>query len=294
VRGSLCAARRRPCTAAAAGARASRRCSTRSRAATEAPGKPSLSPRRRRHGRCSCSRRRSCRPHSPSRSRSPSASRSTCRAPRSTTCSATSGARRARRCCARCGRRSVRWRRRSSRPRFSARPAARRCEAAGERCGGSSPCSGRSRSGARATGARPAARSAGRSTSGSGSPRAPSTLPPCAQVLYLSADLPYERAADVLRHVAGIGISGRQIQRLLEAESEHIQAAIGPARAEGEEPLRRRFRRAGRDGGTAGAARVLQLRKLKTSGLWEQYWARRFRQEGAVLPEAARRVQGSR
>jgi len=39
---------------------------------------------------------------------------------------------------------------------------------------------------------------------------------------------------------------------------------------------------------------VLQLRKLKTSGLWEQYWARRFRQEGAVLPEAARRVQGSR
>jgi len=114
------------------------------------------------------------------------------------------------------------------------------------------------------------------------------------QVLYLSADLPYERAADVLRHVAGIGISGRQIQRLLEAESEHIQAAIGPARAEGEEPLRRRFRRAGRDGATAGAARVLQLRKLKTSGLWEQYWARRFRQEGTVPPEAARRVQGSR
>jgi len=100
------------------------------------------------------------------------------------------------------------------------------------------------------------------------------------QVLYLSADLPYERAADVLRHVAGIGISGRQIQRLLEAESEHIEAAIGQAEADGEAPLRRRFRRAGRDGATAGAARVLQLRKLKTSGLWDQYWAHRFRQEG--------------
>ena len=114
------------------------------------------------------------------------------------------------------------------------------------------------------------------------------------QVLYLSADLPYERAADVLRHVAGIGISGRQIQRLLEAESEHIQAAIGQVHPEGEAPLRRRFRRAGRDGSTAGAARVLQLRKLKTSGLWEQYWARRFRQEGAVPAEAAGRSQRSR
>src|SRR3989442_4387920 len=118
------------------------------------------------------------------------------------------------------------------------------------------------------------------------------------QVLYLSADLPYERAADVLRHVAGIGISGRQIQRLLEAESQHIEAAIGQVHPEvhpeGEAPLRRRFRRAGRDGATAGAARGLQVRKLKTSGLWEQYWARRFRQEGAVPPEAARRSQGSR
>ena len=114
------------------------------------------------------------------------------------------------------------------------------------------------------------------------------------QVLYLSADLPYERAADVLRHVAGIGISGRQIQRLLEAESEHIEAAIGQARSEGEAPLRRRFRRAGRDGETAGAARVLQLRKLKTSGLWEQYWARRFRQEGTVPGDAQRPARGSR
>ena len=113
------------------------------------------------------------------------------------------------------------------------------------------------------------------------------------QVLYLSADLPYERAADVLRHVAGIGISGRQIQRLLEAESEHIEAAIGQVHSdvqpEGEAPLRRRFRRAGRDGGTAGAARVLQLRKLKTSGMWDQYWARRFRQEGTAAPEPTRR-----
>ena len=109
------------------------------------------------------------------------------------------------------------------------------------------------------------------------------------QVLYLSADLPYERAADVLRHVAGIGISGRQIQRLLEAESEHIEAAIGQVQPEGEAPLRRRFRRAGRDGATAGAARVLQLRKLKTSGMWDQYWARRFRQEGTVAAEPTRR-----
>ena len=110
------------------------------------------------------------------------------------------------------------------------------------------------------------------------------------QGLYLSADLPYERAADVLRHVAGIGISGRQIQRLLEAESEHIEAAIGQVQPEGAAaPLRRRFRRAGRDGATAGAARVLQLRKLKTSGMWDQYWARRFRQEGTVAAEPTRR-----
>jgi DNA-directed RNA polymerase subunit RPC12/RpoP len=98
------------------------------------------------------------------------------------------------------------------------------------------------------------------------------------QVLFLSADLPYERAAEVLRHVGGIGISGRQIQRLLEAESEHIDAAIaGPAVEEGE-PLRRRFRRAGKRAATPpGAERVLKLRRLRSSGLWEQYWARRFR-----------------
>src|SRR2546430_16996020 len=84
------------------------------------------------------------------------------------------------------------------------------------------------------------------------------------QVLYLSADLPYERAADVLRHVAGIGISGRQIQRLLEAESEHIQAAIGQVHPDGEAPLRRRFRRAGGDRAPAGAAPRPPVRQPQT------------------------------
>jgi hypothetical protein len=99
------------------------------------------------------------------------------------------------------------------------------------------------------------------------------------QALYLTADLPYERAADVLRHVGGIGISGRQIQRLLEAESAFIEAALGRAREAHAVSLSRRFRRAGKLGATAGAERVQQLRALKTSGRWDEYWARRFRQE---------------
>jgi hypothetical protein len=100
----------------------------------------------------------------------------------------------------------------------------------------------------------------------------------CEQALYLAADLPYERAADVLRHVGGIGISGRQIQRLVRAESAHIEAALGKPPREREDALRRRFRHAGRGHATAGAQRVLRLRQLKTSGLWEEYWGRRFRE----------------
>ena len=110
------------------------------------------------------------------------------------------------------------------------------------------------------------------------------------QALYLAADLPYERAADVLRHVGGIGMSGRQIQLLLEEEADHIEAALGPGPDELAESaaavLRRRFRRNGKDGGTAGAQRVLQLRQLRTSGLWDAYWARRFEQERAAAPAA--------
>jgi hypothetical protein len=107
------------------------------------------------------------------------------------------------------------------------------------------------------------------------------------QALYLSADLPYERAADVLRIFGGIGISGRQIQRLLEAESAHIEAAIGVATDEGPGAVRRRFRRAGKHGASAGVARVMQLRQLKSSGLWDEYWARRVRQEGADTTRGA-------
>jgi hypothetical protein len=99
------------------------------------------------------------------------------------------------------------------------------------------------------------------------------------QALYLAAELPYERAADVLRHVGGVGISGRQIQRLLEAESEQIEAVLGAEPApEAEASLRRRFRRAGKAGAVAGAQRVLQLRQLKASGRWDEYWAARFQQ----------------
>jgi hypothetical protein len=101
------------------------------------------------------------------------------------------------------------------------------------------------------------------------------------QALYLSADLPYERAADVLRMFGGIGISGRQIQRLVEAESTHIEAAIGTVADEEPGTVRRRFRRAGKHGASAGVARVMQLRQLKNSGRWDEYWARRVRQEGA-------------
>jgi len=104
------------------------------------------------------------------------------------------------------------------------------------------------------------------------------------QALYLAADLPYERAADVLRHVGGIGISGRQIQRLVRAEISHIEAALGKPPREREDALRRRFRRAGRGRVTAGAQRVLRLRQLKTSGLWEEYWGRRFREEPTPRP----------
>lgn len=98
----------------------------------------------------------------------------------------------------------------------------------------------------------------------------------CEQALYLAADLPYERAADVLRHVGGIGISGRQIQRLLQAEAEHLEAAVGAPQTEPETVVRSRFRRAPK---TTGVQRVLQLRQLKSSGRWDEYWTSRFQQE---------------
>ena len=116
------------------------------------------------------------------------------------------------------------------------------------------------------------------------------------QALYLAADLPYERAAEVLRHVGGIGMSGRQIQHLLEEEAAHIDAALsGPApgsvsRDEPDPILGRRFRRGGRHIDSPGAQRVSQLRRLRTSGLWDQYWAKRFEQERTtpLLPEPER------
>lgn len=110
------------------------------------------------------------------------------------------------------------------------------------------------------------------------------------QALYLTADLPYERAADVLRHVGGIGISGRQIQRLLEVESAHIEAALGTRRDEQVTGLERRFRRAGKQRATAGAGRVQQLRQLKTSGRWDEYWTRRFQQERVARDVSPRKT----
>jgi hypothetical protein len=101
----------------------------------------------------------------------------------------------------------------------------------------------------------------------------------CEQALYLAADLSYERAADVLRHVGGIGISGRQIQRLLEAEGEHLAGAVGAPTSEPGTTLRTRFRRTAR---STGVDRVLQLRRLKSSGKWDEYWASRFRSERAA------------
>jgi hypothetical protein len=103
----------------------------------------------------------------------------------------------------------------------------------------------------------------------------------CEQALYLAADLSYERAAEVLRHVGGIGISGRQIQRLLRAEKSRIEAALNGRDAGSEAMPRRRFRRAGKTA-TAGAERLRRLRQLKNSGLWEEYWACRFRDERAA------------
>ena len=113
------------------------------------------------------------------------------------------------------------------------------------------------------------------------------------QALYLTADLPYERAADVLRHVGGIGISGRQIQRLLEEESAHIEAALGTRRER--VPVSGGGSAAsGKDGETAGAERVQKLRQLKTSGRWEEYWARRFRQERQAADMSSRRAGPAR
>lgn len=102
------------------------------------------------------------------------------------------------------------------------------------------------------------------------------------QALYLAADLSYERAAEVLRHVGGVGISGRQIQRLLNAENEYLRLALGKQSGELEGAPRRRFRRAGKVGTTEGAERLLQLRRLRTSGQWNEYWARRFQPERAA------------
>ena len=108
------------------------------------------------------------------------------------------------------------------------------------------------------------------------------------QALYLAADLPYERAAEVLRHVGGIGMSGRQIQHLLQEESTHIDAALGIPHVVEEPALRRRFRRGGKHTTSVGAKRVHQLRRLKTSGQWDSYWARRFEQERGPTPGPAR------
>jgi hypothetical protein len=115
------------------------------------------------------------------------------------------------------------------------------------------------------------------------------------QALYLAADLPYDRAAEVLRHVGGIGMSGRQIQRLLRTESSHIEAALGASVDERSEALGHRFRRAGRGETSAGARRVSQLRQLKTSGLWDRYWADRIRAERrSAHPVPPRKADRSR
>jgi hypothetical protein len=108
------------------------------------------------------------------------------------------------------------------------------------------------------------------------------------QALYLAADLSYDTAADVLRHVAGIGMSGRQIQRLLQEEAPNLEDVLGDGPDAPESTLRHRFRRAGKTKATAGAQRVLQLRQLKTSGRWDEYWLRRFQQERAAPKRATR------
>jgi hypothetical protein len=108
------------------------------------------------------------------------------------------------------------------------------------------------------------------------------------QALYLAADLSYDAAADVLRHVAGIGMSGRQIQRLLQDEGSHLEDVLGEGADAPEDTLRHRFRRSGKTKTTAGAQRVLQLRQLKTSGRWDEYWLRRFQQERAAPKRATR------
>ncbi|MCC6847333.1 MAG: hypothetical protein IT294_02440 [Deltaproteobacteria bacterium] len=108
------------------------------------------------------------------------------------------------------------------------------------------------------------------------------------QALYLAADLPYDRAAEVLRHVGGIGISGRQIQRLLELESDRIEVALGGPRACAG-GVKQRFRRAGNTDTSAGARRLLQLRRLRSSGLWDAYWSGRLDQREPQPPAAGRR-----
>ena len=49
----------------------------------------------------------------------------------------------------------------------------------------------------------------------------------CEQALYLVTDLSFERAAEVLRHIGDVAMSGRQIDRVLRAESPRIAAALG-------------------------------------------------------------------
>jgi hypothetical protein len=94
--------------------------------------------------------------------------------------------------------------------------------------------------------------------------------------LFLAADLSYERAADALRHLSGIVMSGRQIQLLLEDEGATLEeASLAAPPAVSGATLRRRFRRASDTPEAAGRRRLLQLQRLKSSGGWDRYWARR-------------------
>ncbi len=143
----------------------------------------------------------------------------------------------------------------------------------------------------------------------------------CEQALYLAAELSFERAAEVLRHVGGTAMSGRQIERVLKAESPRIAAALGveaarlaaasaqsagarslldeaPGAAGGSTaivpaagiPVASQMTAAelallvpaGRFRRGGGASAVARLRHLKAVGRWNAYWSSRVVADEAV------------
>jgi hypothetical protein len=116
----------------------------------------------------------------------------------------------------------------------------------------------------------------------------------CEQALYLAAELAYERAAEVLQHVTGVAMSGRQIQRILDAEGERLTQTVRGAAdfetAASHGEVQRRFRH---KTARQGAELVNALRHLKTSGRWSAYWTGVLGPSGTPPSQPTPPVRGS-